>query len=82
MKRFEFIKILFWKPWKVIFGGLIWLFGLYDLFLSQFISDALQPRFPRLAELNERIGLQWYWWLILFLFVTLVIGFESAYRYF
>ncbi len=81
MKLLEFIKLLFWKPWKVIIGGLIWIFGLYDLFLSQFISNALQTRFPRLADLNEKIGLKWYWWVILFLFVTLVIGIESAYRY-
>jgi hypothetical protein len=81
MDRLAFIKILFWKPWTVIIGIFIGVLGVYDLFLSQLISEALRPRFPRLADLIEKIGIQWYWWIIFFLLFSLVIVFESAYRY-
>jgi hypothetical protein len=73
MSRIKFLKHLFWKPWKIILSGLIWIFGIYDLLLSQFVSDAIRPRFPRLAELNQQLGVEWYWWIIFFLLFSLVI---------
>lgn len=81
MTRLEFLKQLFWKPWKIIIEIVLWVLGIYDLFLSQFVSNALRPSFPRFAEINDKLGIRWYWWVIIFLFVTLVIGIESAYRY-
>lgn len=81
-KRWQALSMLFVQPWKKNITFLIALVSLYDLFVSQFVISSIQDDYPNVAEIMSLVSVSWYWWVIIFLSVTIIFMFEGAYRLF
>ncbi len=81
MSRWKFVFSVIYRPWKAWITLLFGIISLYDLFLSQFISNEAKNRFPIIADIIRYINWPWYIWVILFLTLMIIFIFEGAFRY-
>jgi len=81
MIRIKYLRILFSHPLFKIISSLLFIISFYDLFVSQFVIEELQPKYPRISEILSRLGLPWYGWVVIFLVYLSIVVFESSYRY-
>lgn len=74
-------RCAFWKPafggWRVVIAAIIFLWGLFGNFRSDFISATEQDKW-RLPTLFPRVP--WYWLVIVLLGLTVIVLLEGGYR--
>jgi hypothetical protein len=80
MSLLQILSRIFRSWWRIV-TGLLFLVGLYDLFLSQFLTETSRKYFPKLSDIFVRFGWPLWVWVIGLLAITLIAVLEGSYRF-